>query len=237
VVVSGRHADRLEAAERSLRDLGGEVCAIAADATDDTQVRALINGAIERFGRLDALINNVGQSSRSRVLDATPEQLLQSIELNLLSAVRCTRAAAPHLLESRGHLVNIGSLASKTASPYLTLYSAGKFALAAYTHQLRLELGPQGLHVLLVCPGPILRDDSGERYAEQSRDLPEPAQQPGGGTTLKGVDPRWLAERILRACERRKPELIVPAKSRLLFILSAISPKLGDWLLRKFVKS
>ena len=80
------------------------------------------------------------------------------IDLNFLSTVRVTQAALPHLLKTGGHLVQIGSLATKIASRYLGAYAASKFPVAAYCQQLRLELGPQGLHTLLVCPGPIRRD-------------------------------------------------------------------------------
>ncbi len=109
---------------------------------------------MSRFGRLDVLVNNAGRSMRGKVLDTTPEQFRELMELNLIGLVRCTRAAAPHLLQQRGHVVNIGSLGAKSAARWLGAYPATKFAVAAYSQQLRLELGPQGLHVLLVCPGP-----------------------------------------------------------------------------------
>jgi short-subunit dehydrogenase len=136
-------------------------------------------------------------------------------------------------LESRGHVVNIGSLAAKMASRYLGAYPASKFALSAYTQQLRLELGPQGLHVLLVCPGPLARDKVRTYGAEEMPNLPDEARRPGAGAKVKPIDPEWLAERILDACLKRRAELIVPARARLLFVFQAISPRLGDWLLTK----
>jgi short-subunit dehydrogenase len=135
------------------------------------------------------------------------------------------------LLASRGHVVQIGSLAARVASRYLGPYPASKFPLVAYAQQLRLELGPQGLHVLLVCPGPLRRDDSGQRYDDQAEALPPEARRPGGGARLKAIDPHDLARRIARACERRQPELVVPGKARLLFALSQLWPGLGDYLL------
>ena len=84
-----------------------------------------------------------------------------------------------------------------------------------------------------MCPGPIAREDSDDRYTDQSADLPDEAAQPAGGAKLKGIDPDWLAEKILDACQRRKPELVIPWKVRLLCSLAQLSPKLGDWLLRK----
>ncbi|MEM8865692.1 MAG: SDR family NAD(P)-dependent oxidoreductase, partial [Planctomycetota bacterium] len=71
------------------------------------------------------------------------------------------------------------------------------------------------------------------RYDAQSADLPAAARKPGGGAQVKAIDPADLTRSILRACEQRHHELIVPAKARLLFALSQLSPRLGDWLLRK----
>jgi short-subunit dehydrogenase len=114
------------------------------------------------------------------------------------------------------------------AAPYLGAYPVSKFAVAAYTHQLRLELGPRGVHVLLVCPGPIARPDAGHRYADQAQDLPAAASRPGGGVRIKGLDPDELARRLLRACETRRAELVIPAKARLLAALLQLWPSWAD---------
>ncbi|RIK80751.1 MAG: NAD(P)-dependent oxidoreductase [Planctomycetota bacterium] len=234
VAIAARDAAKLAATEAELRErFGDRVMAVAADATRDEDAARMVAGVIERFGRLDVLVNNVGRSTRAEVLEVTPEQMREMLEINLISAVRCTRAAASALIARRGHVVNIGSLASKAAGRLLGAYPASKFALAGYTQQLRLELEPQGLHVLLVCPGPIARDDAGERYDAAAAGLPEAARRPGGGVKLRGIDPADLARRIVVACERRKKELVVPAKARLLFALAQLSPGLGDWLVRR----
>lgn len=213
------------------------VVGITADVTQDEQVTSLVHQTLDRFGQLDMLVNCAGKSGRGKVLETTPEEFQEMWELNFLALVRCTRTAAPHLLKTRGHLVNIGSLASKSASKYLGAYPATKFAVAAYTQQLRLELEPEGLHVLLVCPGPIQREDSGKRYADQADSLPAAAREPGGGVKLKGIEPERLAGTILRACERRKKELVMPCKSRMLFAMSQLSPSLGDWVVNRMTNS
>jgi short-subunit dehydrogenase len=233
VVLAARDSGRLDAAASAFAKSVGRVMTIATDVTNQEQVERLFQRTIDAFGQLDSLVNCVGVSSRGRAIETTPEEFAHAIEINLLSAVRCTRAAVPHLLQSRGHLVNIGSLSGKTASRYLGAYPASKFALTAYTQQVRLELRTEGMHVLLVLPGPIARDDAGVRYADQTANLPAGASKPGGGVKLKGIDPNQLAAQILRACERRRPELVVPGRARLLFALQQLSPRLGDWILRK----
>jgi short-subunit dehydrogenase len=245
VVIAARDRQRLDAAVARLQDLAPSraesasnrpaVVGIAADITQQAQVEALVAESIARHGKLDLLVNCAGKSARGAIEQTTAEQFEKLLALNFLALVRCTRACLPHLVATRGHVVHIGSLASKTAAPYLGAYPASKFPVASYAQQLRLELGPKGLHVLLVCPGPICREDAGRRY-EEAAALPPGAHLPGGGAKLSLIDPHWLARRILAACQRRQPELVVPGRARLLFAISQLWPRLGDWLLMQSVR-
>jgi len=211
---------------------GADVLPIVADLTQDADALRLVAEVTSRFGRLDMLVNSAGKSARGEALATTPDEFRELLELNLMATVRATRAAAPHLLASGGHLVNIGSLASKTAARYLGAYPASKFALAAYTQQLRLELGPQGVRVLLVCPGPIARPEP-RHYVAGDSTLPDQAKLPGGGVKLSRLTAQQVAAAILPAAERGQAELIMPGRARLLFVLAQLSPRLGDWLLRR----
>jgi NAD(P)-dependent dehydrogenase (short-subunit alcohol dehydrogenase family) len=234
VVIAALEADAVRQAVDEMQANGREVLGVHADITRQEDVDRLFAQTIERFGRLDVLVNNAGRSMRGKVIETTPEQFRELMELNLIALVRCTRAAATHLLKQRGHVVNIGSLAAKSAARWVGAYPATKFAVAAYSQQLRLELGPQGLHVLLVCPGPIQRKDARLYPLEGLEDVPDRARAPGAGVQVRAIPPDALARAILRACERRQPELVVPGKARWLFALSQLWPSLGDWIvLRK----
>ena len=233
VVLAARNAEPLNEAVTEFTNQGHTALAVPTDVTDDGQVAALMDRTIVEYGRIDLLINSAGCSDRGHALDTSLERFRELWELNFLATVRCCRAAAPHLIKAQGHLINVGSLASKTASRLLGAYPASKFPVAAYSQQLRYELGPEGVSVLLVCPGPIAREDAGQRYGDQTSDLPNVANQPGAGVKLKGIPPARLAAAILQACQRRRPELVVPAKAKLLFALAQLSPALGDWLLRR----
>ena len=234
VVIAALEAAAVERAAAEMRATGGDVLPIHADITRPDDVQRMMEQTIARFGRLDALVNNAGRSMRGKVLDTTPEQFRDLMELNFIALVRCARAAVPHLLKQRGHVVNIGSLAAKSAARWVGAYPATKFAVAAYSQQLRLELGPQGLHVLLVCPGPVERHDARLYPLAGLEDLPERARTPGAGVRTRPIPPEQLARAILRACQRRRAEIVVPASARLLFALSQLFPRLGDWIvLRK----
>ncbi|MBN2293250.1 MAG: SDR family NAD(P)-dependent oxidoreductase [Pirellulales bacterium] len=221
-------AVRLAAEEMSTNDR--KVLGLQADLTCQNDVDRVFEQVIERFGRLDVLVNNAGRTDRGKVLDTSPEQFQRVFELNFLATVRCTRAAVPHLLKHEGHVVNIGSLAAKSAARWIGAYPVSKFAVAAYSQQLRLELGDSGLHVLLVCPGPVARKNERLYPLEGTEDIPESARRPGAGVKTKAIDPEWLASAVLRACERRRSELVVPGKARILFAISALWPRLGDWI-------
>lgn len=233
VVLAARTQETLEAAAAKLSGLPGRAVPIVCDVTRDEDVTALVNRTLAEFGKLDLLINNAGLSVRQAILDTTPDDFQKLMELNLLATVRCTRAAAQHLIAAKGHLVNIGSLSGKTASRWLGAYPASKFAVTAYTQQLRLELAEQGLHVLLVCPGPIARDDDRVRSPEELAKLPPEARKPGGGVKTNRIRPDVLAEKILHACEHRRRELIVPWYARIIFTLMQTNATLADWLVRK----
>jgi NAD(P)-dependent dehydrogenase (short-subunit alcohol dehydrogenase family) len=233
VAICARALPGLQQAAETLKSQGRDLLTIQADVTQAADVERTVRTLAEKHGRLDVLVNNAGRSSRGTALDTPPEEYRDLLELNLIATIRMTQAAASHLLAARGHVVNISSLGGKSAARYLGGYNPSKFALNAYSQQLRLETAPQGLHVLLVCPGPLARGQVRTYGAELDPHLPESARKPGGGVKTSLIDPAWLAQRIVQACQRRDPELVAPAKARLLFALQQLSPRLGDYLLQK----
>ena len=231
-ILWARDRDRLEAARQQLSDEGISVEVDVVDASDDASVEAGVQSLLAKHGQLDGLINVVGRSTRQSSLETTLDDYREFLDTNFETAVRCSLAALPHLLATNGHLVNIGSLAAKTAWSFMGPYTASKYALAGFTQQLRLEAYDR-LHVMLVCPGPIQREDSGQRYNDDASQLPEEARKPGGGAPVKGLDPEWLANCIVKGCEKRQAEIVAPGWLKLLFLTSQWSAALGDWVLRK----
>lgn len=231
VTLVARNSERLNSAATELGDAGTPTIQTA-DVLDCQAVESTVTNIVNDHGRVDAVFNCVGRSTRENLMDVDTAKLTEMMEVNLNGIVNVALSAIPELVKTRGHLVHIGSLASKTAWPYVTSYAVSKSAMATYTHQLRLE-GPSEVNYLLVCPGPIARTDTGSRYDQETGDLPEHARAGGAGAKLKGIAPEVLAKKILKATAKRKRELIVPGYARLAFIASAISPVLGDWILRR----
>ena len=231
VIIIARDEQRLTAVCQDSPNMHG----IVADVLNDEQVTGTVESIVQQHGKIDVWINNVGKSTRADLLTCAVESYQSMMEINFYSAVRCSTAVLPHLEKSSGSLVNIGSLASKTAWRNVSPYSASKHALAAFSHQVRLE-GPPNVNCLSVYPGPIRRDDAGDRYAKEASGLDAAAAEPGAGVKLKGICPKLLASKIDRAIQRRKKELTVPGRARILFAIAQLFPSLGDWILRKSAK-
>jgi uncharacterized protein len=233
VAIAARGQDALDRAAAELRTNDDDLLTVAADVTSAADVERMAIAVKERWHGADFVAHCAGRSMRGDAITTDPEKFQELWELNFLSAVRVAQAFTSELLHTRGHFVLIGSLAGKCAPRFLGAYPASKFPLAAFAQQLRMELGPRGLHTLLVSPGPIARDENGPRYADQSAGLPESARRPGGGARLKLIDPVVLAKKILAACEARQPELVMPGKTKLLFAVAQLWPALADRILQK----
>lgn len=234
MVLAARDAGRLITAAESLSKDSERCLAIPCDVTNDESVKNLIEQIQAQFGRLDVLVNCAGASARGTIAETKLADFQRNWELNVLALVRCTQAALPLLTASCGHIVNIGSLSGKLGARYVGPYSATKHAVTGISQQLRLELEPSRVHVLHVCPGPIRREETAPRYAAATMEaLPDAAHKPGAGAKIKGLDPAWLARKIVTATEQRKRELVLPRKANLLIALGTISTRLGDWLLKK----
>lgn len=232
VVIAALEKEAVESVTRDFRAQGKDALGFAVNVCVDEDVQRLKNEVLSRFGRLDVLVNAAGRTDRGKTLQCDAEHFAKVMNLNFLALVRVTCAFLPALLESKGRVVNIGSLASKSASRWTGGYPASKHAVAAYSQQLRLE-HRGNLNVLLVCPGPIQRDMERLYPLEGLEDLPESARRPGAGVKVSRISPQKLTAAILRASEKGKAELVMPAKARILFTISQLFPALGDWLVLK----
>jgi NAD(P)-dependent dehydrogenase (short-subunit alcohol dehydrogenase family) len=131
---------------------------VRADVADERAVSHLVEAAVARFGRIDALINNAGVNHAGGVLDLEPARFDELFAVNVRGAYLCTRAAAPHLAAGGGAIVNIGSWVARTPAPGFGIYSATKAALVALTRASASELAPLGITVNAVCPGNVWSD-------------------------------------------------------------------------------
>ena len=132
-----------------------DAMALCCDVSDAGAVNAAIDALAQRFGRLDALINNAGIASFAPLLDTTDEDWNRILAVNLTGPFLCTKAAVPLMREHGGAIVNITSISAVRASTLRSAYGTSKAGLAHLTKQLAVELASAGIRVNAVAPGPV----------------------------------------------------------------------------------
>jgi clavulanate-9-aldehyde reductase len=152
VALAARRTDRLDA----LKDkLGEAAIAVQLDVTDEAQANSAVASAVEAFGRLDIVLNNAGVMLLGRIEGADTEDWRRMINTNVLGLMYVTHAALPHLLQSKGSLVNVSSVAGRVARVGSGGYNASKWAVNAFSESLRQEVTARGVRVVLIEPGMV----------------------------------------------------------------------------------
>jgi NAD(P)-dependent dehydrogenase (short-subunit alcohol dehydrogenase family) len=245
LVISARRAEQLEALARELDPSGRRVLAVAADVTDSAGRQRLVDGALQKFGRIDALVNNAGYGTRGPVELVPVELIRRNYETNLFSLIALTQLVIPHLRErGAGRIVNIGSVAGRIARPLSSIYDSTKHALEAITDGLRGELAPFGIDVMLIRPGFILTG-----FVDAANKASEPVVENAGpyAPYFEGFrvdyqrmqkvagqpdDIARLVEKALTA-RRPAPRYAAPAHAKLLLFLKWLLPgRVLDWMVR-----
>ena len=142
-----------EAVVQSIRAAGGEAALAPGDVAAPDGPERIVDAARKAFGRLDILVNNAGVLDAAPLADATPEHYERTFAVNVFGLVQVTRAAAPHLPDGSGRIVNTSSIGARGAFAGLSAYVASKAAVDAITRSLAVELGPRGVTVNAVAPG------------------------------------------------------------------------------------
>lgn len=162
VAVVARRADRLDTLVATIEAAGGTAFAVAADIGDRTQAESVVQTVLDRFGRLDVLINNAGLMLLGTVLDQDVEEWERMISVNQKGLLYLTKAALPHLLAAaeddlRGvaDIVNVYSIAGREAYPQFGVYSMTKFGVQGFTSALRQEVTQKHVRVGVLEPGAV----------------------------------------------------------------------------------
>jgi short-subunit dehydrogenase len=165
LTISARKPDTLEAAAERLRERGGEVEAVAANLADADAITGIVARHRERFGRLDVLVNNAGVGVGATATDHQPKLVDLQLGVNVRAIVLLYRESI-ELLRAAGAehgnalVVNLASLAGKSPQPWLSVYSATKAAVIAYTEAMNKELNADGVKSVAFCPGFVDTDMS-----------------------------------------------------------------------------
>jgi NAD(P)-dependent dehydrogenase (short-subunit alcohol dehydrogenase family) len=212
VVATGRNPARVTAALGAHADL----LAVALDVTDPDSVQTAVDAAVQRFGRIDVLVNNAGNFYAGFFEEVTPEDFRAQIETNLFGPLNVTRAVLPVMRAQRaGLVVTFSSTAGITGGEFTSAYAASKFALEGWSESLTPEVAPFGIRTMLVDPGffrtELLTEDS-TRYPEPSiEDYAERTRQTvtawRGMNGQQGGDPVKLARALVQLTDSDEPPL------------------------------
>jgi uncharacterized protein len=187
------------------------------DVTEHTVRSALIAKTAARFGRIDVLINNAGRGSYYSASTVPLDEARAVFELNFFAPLALAQLAVPFLRQTRGTLVNVSSIAGQISLPWLPVYSASKFSLAAITSAQRTELKPDGVHVMGVFPGYVDTDFQAHAPGPRPPDL-----------VVRGkrfaVSARVCAEAIVDGITHRKRMVVTPRAGWLLIAANRFFP-------------
>ncbi|MDO9511486.1 MAG: SDR family oxidoreductase [Bacteroidales bacterium] len=226
IVLVGRKVETLHETANLLNESVGGIMIIPADVSKEIDCRAIMEKTIEKFGRIDVLINNAGISMRALFEDSSLDVIRLLMDVNFWGTVYCSKYALPHLLNSKGSLVGIISIAGYIGLPGRSAYSASKFAVRGFLNTIRVENSKKGLHVLVAAPGFTA---SNIRFTALTAD----GQQQG--SSPRNEDKMMTAETaafyISNAIIKRKRSLILTFKEgKLTVFLSKFFPSLIDRL-------
>ncbi len=199
-----------------LSELAGRAAVrpVEVDLTTPDGPAQLVAAAIAAFGQLDILVNNVGavKPRTGGFLSVTDDEWLATLTVNFLAAVRTTRAALPHLLDrGAGHIVTVNSVNAALPDPLVIDYSAAKAALASFSKSLSKELGPHGIRVNTISPGPVstglwLGDDGvAATVARATGADPDAVAKGAAGDSVTGrfTRPQEVADLVLLLASER----------------------------------
>ena len=153
IILNGRNQERLDKALKELKKVHNRIEAIRCDVSIIKEGQQLISQTIEKYGRLDMLVNNVGVSMRGKVADVNPEVFQTIYTSNVQCAVNPTIPAIPHIRKTEGSIIFISSLAGIRGLPFLSAYCSSKMALRAIAESIRIEEHEHNIHVGLIYVG------------------------------------------------------------------------------------
>ncbi|RED57109.1 SDR family NAD(P)-dependent oxidoreductase [Cohnella lupini] len=223
-VLTARSVEKMQKLSSAIQ---GEHAIYEMDVTSEELVDRVTSQVLDRYGKIDVLLNNAGYGEFIPFANAPLAHFEEMMDVNYLGTVRCTRAVLPSMMASGGgHIVNVASIAGKMATAKSTGYSASKHAVLGLTNALRQEMRGTGIMVSAVNPGPI--------------DTPFFDRADPDGNYVRNV--RWfmmspdkVARAIVSVIEKRKPELDLPWIASAGVKIMQLFPRASEALFGRFM--
>lgn len=224
LTVSGRRQERLHDLVREIEAGGGEALAVAVDVSDPEQVEWLVKRTLDRYGRIDTLINNAGVGSAAPFIDQSLDDFRRLMEINFWGVVHGCKAAVPSMRRqpNGGLIVNVASILGKRGVPFETAYCASKFAVAGFSEALRTELMSAKIDVTTVFPGLVETEIFATAANLTGLTMPD---------WLPKMPTRDLARLLVQNARLPQPEIVVGLDAVATNALNTFAPGLVDVVL------
>ena len=225
IVITGRKEAPLLEVSNELSKLGIDNLAIISDVSIENDNVEMVKKTIEKYGKIDILINNAGISMRAMFEDCDVSVIKTLMDINFYGTVYATKYALPYIKATKGSIVGVSSIAGYRGLPVRSGYSASKFAMNGFLEALRTELLHTGVHVLTACPGFTA---SNIRVASLGAD----GNSKGDSMRDEGnmMSSEEVADRILKAVKSRDRDMILTLQGKAIVLINKLFPKLADKL-------
>jgi NAD(P)-dependent dehydrogenase (short-subunit alcohol dehydrogenase family) len=233
VALLARDPEELARAKADLTRRGGRVLTVQCDLLDRDQIQAAVRKVIDRFGRIDILINNAGIIEVGPLDRMTREDYDRAMRLHFWAPYELVSQVAPEMrLWGGGRIVNISSLGGKLAVPHFAPYSASKFALTGFSDAIRTELARDNIHVTTVAPGLMRTGSHVNARFKGNHDAEFAWFSASAGAPLISMDAGRAARKILGACRRGQPSLTLTLVARGAIAGNAVFPNLTGYAMK-----
>ena len=228
VTLAARRKDELERVAGEIQSAGGQALAVPTDVRDPTAIHHMVQATLDKWGRIDVLVNNAGVAYSKRVVNLEPEPLREQVAVNLVAVIECAQAVLPAMLQQQsGHIINIASIAGLIGLPGSSTYNATKFGVVGFTEALRREVRTSGIHVTAFCPGFVATGFS-PRLKKIAEENPEAPRLPGVMKT------DYVADCIADVIRHPRSRVIIPPGWGLLVAFANAFPWFTDRVIGRF---
>jgi short-subunit dehydrogenase len=223
VVLAARSVEKLMDVKQRCETIGGESFVVKCDVSNEQDCKNLIAETVKQFGTVDILINNAGISMRSLFSELDMQVLKQVFDINFWGTVYCTKYALPYLLQQKGSVLSVSSVAGIKGLPGRTGYSASKFAMNGFMEALRIENSKTGLYVGVICPGYTA---SNIRNTALNKEGKSQTETPLDESKL--MQPHQVATEMVDMIRYRKAEVVLTLQGKITKWLNKFFPRLVD---------
>ncbi len=224
-ILVSRSEEKLEKVANEIRKFNPNILVVPTDVSLQEGVHNMVEKVMGKYGRVDILFNNAGSSYVGRIDNVNfVDDTKKMMEVDFFGTVYCTKEVLPIMQkQGSGHIINMSSVVGKKAFPHFGGYSSTMHAIAGFTDSLRQELHGSGIHVSIIHPAltqtPML-------YHVDPADMPPPFRR------MTPIPVESVAAAVLNGVYKNQARIVVPFQPKMLLLADAISPRLGDLIVR-----